>query len=173
MENTIIRRAERKDHQALCSLYVEFHEFHALRLPDRLHSLGENDRIDRVQMIGNFEAIMADEDSVILIAENPHQPVGMAHVMVRQDESNPAVVSRKYAYLQSLLVLESYRGFRIGNQLLNSAEQWAKEKGAAEMRLGTWEFAESPLGFYESAGYRTLKRTLVKCLESDRHANGI
>jgi GNAT superfamily N-acetyltransferase len=45
---------------------------------------------------------------------------------------------------------------------VEAAQNWAKEKGAAEMRLETWEFPGGPLPFYEKIGYRTIKRTLKK-----------
>jgi len=45
-----------------------------------------------------------------------------------------------------------------------AAEDWAREHGAAEMRLQTWEFDGDPLPFYIRLGYRTLRRTLVRDL---------
>jgi GNAT superfamily N-acetyltransferase len=48
-----------------------------------------------------------------------------------------------------------------------AAEAWARERGATELRLDAWEFAAGPLPFYESLGYQTIKRTLVKPLAQD------
>lgn len=50
----------------------------------------------------------------------------------------------------------------IGARLLDAVQRWAKEKGATEMRLETWEFADDPQEFYEHNGYRTLRRTLAR-----------
>ena len=50
----------------------------------------------------------------------------------------------------------------LGLQLVEAAQRWARQKGATEIKLDVWEFDAGPLRFYEKAGYRTLKRTLIK-----------
>jgi hypothetical protein len=47
---------------------------------------------------------------------------------------------------------------------MTAAEAWARQHGATEMQLDTWEFDAGPLRFYEKTGYRTLKRVLVKAI---------
>jgi GNAT superfamily N-acetyltransferase len=118
-------------------------------------SVQQKPRISRHCVISN---------AVILVAENSQNQVGLAHIIMRQDESSATTFSCKYSHLQSLFVLETNRRQGIGSQLLDSAEQWAREKGAAEIRLETWEFADSPLAFYEGLGYKTLRRTLFRAL---------
>ncbi len=162
MRDMTVRLAGMNDLEALCRLYVEFHEFHVRGVPDRLMSLGEPDAYDCSEMYPKLEKIINNEDSAIFLAEVSGQPVGLAEVYVREDQPDPARVSRKYSYLQSLMVLEEFRRHGAGTRLLEGAEEWGKEKGATEMRLETWEFAEGPLEFYEHRGYRTLRRTLVR-----------
>ena len=153
-----------QDLEALCRLYVGFHEFHVRGVPDRLISLGGPDAYDCSEMYPKLEKIINGENSVILLAEVAGQPAGLAEVHVREDQPDPARLSRKYAYLQSLMVQEELRRHGAGTTLLEAAEKWGKERGATEIRLDTWEFAEGPLEFYEHRGYRTLRRTLVRQL---------
>jgi len=93
-----------------------------------------------------------------------NQVVGFAEVYLRKDEPDPARIAYKYGHLQSLLVTEAFRQHGIGEKLLEAAENWAKGRGAAEMRLETWEFPEGPFRFYEKTGYRTLRRKLARRL---------
>ena len=165
MNAAIIRLAGIQDIEALCKLYFGFHEFHVRGVPDRLLSLDElPDTYEHSELYLTLEKITNDDDSTIFLAEVAHQPVGLAEVYVREDEPNPARVSRRYGLLQSLMVREAFRRHGVGTRLVEAAQQWAKEKGATEMRLETWEFAEGPLEFYEHIGYRTLRRTLVRGL---------
>jgi len=47
---------------------------------------------------------------------------------------------------------------------MDTAQQWAREKGAAEMRLDVWEFNQETIRFYVNMGFKTLKRSLVSDL---------
>lgn len=157
-----IQLAATQDLEMLCKLYVEFHEFHVLGVPDRLLSLGNPDTYDCSGMYPDLEKIMNDTNASLFLAKLGQRLVGLAHVFIKQDEPNPAVISRRYGYLQSLMVREEYRHQDIGTRLIERVHQWAKEQGVIEVHLDTWEFVEGPLQFYEKLGYRTLRRTLVR-----------
>jgi GNAT superfamily N-acetyltransferase len=160
----IIRLAGTRNFKALCKLYVEFHEFHVRGVPDRLLSLGPAATYDCAELYPDLKKIIQNSEAALFLAEIARYPVGLAEVYIRQDEANSAKVVRRYGYLQSLMVQESYRHQGIGLRLLEAAEQWARQQGAIEMQLDIWEFADGPLHFYEHLGYRTLRRTLVRDL---------
>jgi len=158
----IIRRAAPEDRQALCALYLGFHDFHVRGVPDRLSSLGTPETFDCSELGVALERIMHGEDSALFVAESGGCLVGLAEVYLRQDKPDPATVTRCYGYLQSLMVDAAFRRQGIATQLMAAAEGWARERGAVEMRLQTWEFDGDPLTFYTRLGYRTLRRTLVR-----------
>lgn len=162
MSQATIRLATERDFEALCRLYHEFHDFHVLGVPDRLRSLEPQGEGGDSELIDALHRIVDGPDSTLFVAEVSGEVVGLAEVTIREDESNIVRVSRRYGHLQSLMVSESFQQHGLGSLLLEAAQRWAKEKGASEMRLDTWEFPAGPLGFYEIQGYRTLRRTLVK-----------
>jgi GNAT superfamily N-acetyltransferase len=160
-----IRLANLADREILGHLYHEFHQFHVQGVPDRLVSLGKPpDKYKNSELFKTLEKIIKDDNSAIFVAELDSKIVGLAEVYFRKDEPNPLKVSYRYGFIQSLIVTESFRKRQIGTSLLKAAEQWAKEKGAIEMRLDIWEFIQGPLGFYEKREYQTLRRTLVRKL---------
>jgi len=59
------------------------------------------------------------------------------------------------------MVSSPFRRNGIGTRLVRIARRWAREKGATEMRLGVWEFNEAARKFYETLGFKTLKRGMV------------
>jgi GNAT superfamily N-acetyltransferase len=164
MDSVLIRSAKLQDIDALCCLYGEFHEFHVKGVPDRLVGLGEPERHDTPKLRKEIAKIINNEDSEIFLSLVDNQVVGFAEVYLRKDEPDPARIAYKYGHLQSLLVTEAFRQHGIGEKLLEAAENWAKGRGAAEMRLETWEFPEGPFRFYEKTGYRTLRRKLARRL---------
>jgi GNAT superfamily N-acetyltransferase len=159
-----IRFAEAGDFEILCRLYVAFHEFHARDLPTRLLSLGKPEDFDCMGLATNLTKLLANPDAALIVADVDNHVVGFAEIYLRQDEAGSAKVAYQYGYLQSLMVDETFRGRDIGTQLVKAAEQWAIERGAAEMRLETWEFPAGPLSFYERIGYTTLRRMLIRPL---------
>jgi GNAT superfamily N-acetyltransferase len=165
MDTITIRPANLNDRAGLCQLYHEFHEFHVRGVLGRLVSLGEPpDTYEGTKLHQALERIIIDDDGEILVAIAADQVVGLAEVYVRCDDANPLRRAQRYGHLQSLMVGEGFRLQGTGASLVSAAEEWAKAKGAVEMRVDIWEFAEGPLVFYERLGYGTLRRTMARKL---------
>jgi GNAT superfamily N-acetyltransferase len=162
MHEVIIRTANEQDFEALDRLYYDFHQYHVRAVPDRLQDLGKLEDQDWTRLHQALRDIFANQDAVIFLVEGSGEIIGLAEVYYRQDdEANPLIVPHKYAYLQSLMVSEPYRKMGVGKKLMEAARQWAREKGATEMRLDVWEFNQGTIRFYEKTGYSPLKRNMV------------
>jgi ribosomal protein S18 acetylase RimI-like enzyme len=156
-----IRPAQDPHVEALCDIYYDFHEFHVCGVPTHLRSLGDREQWDRTSLREALVKIMESDDSEIFLAEVAGEPVGLIEVYVRQDPDEATLVQHRYAELQSLVVSAPFRRNGIGTQLVAVARRWAGEKGATEMRLGIWEFNQAAREFYETVGFKTLKRRMV------------
>jgi GNAT superfamily N-acetyltransferase len=169
MSRASIRRAQEADFDDVTALYEEFHVFHVLGVPSRLRlppsfSDPAPREGERAQLRALLVAILQNTSAALLLAEAEGKIVGLAEVYLRSDEVHSLTVQHTYGYLQSLTVAERWRRHGVGAQLLAQVEKWARERGATQLRLDTWEFAAGPLPFYEGLGYQTIKRTLVKPL---------
>ncbi|KPK72137.1 hypothetical protein AMJ87_05570 [candidate division WOR_3 bacterium SM23_60] len=161
MKEIIIRHAHLEDIDQLSKLYAEFHEFHVRGVPGRLV---RSDSSHTEELRVAIQKIIASKNATVFVAEIDDQLVGLGEVYIREDSPSPLKVQHTYGHLQSMIVTKAYRGRGVGTKILRAVEQWAKTRGAAEIRLDTWEFREGPLEFYEKYGYRTLRRTLVRKL---------
>jgi GNAT superfamily N-acetyltransferase len=139
-----IRTAGEQDFDALDKLYYDFHQYRVREIPDRLQDLGKIENQDWSRLHQAFREIFTNKDAVIFL-----------------NEDNPLIVPHKYAHLQSIMVSEPNRKSGIGKKLMDVAQQWAREKGATEMRLDVWEFNQGTIQFYEKMGFHTLTRTLI------------
>lgn len=167
MASVMIREATRDDIAALVELYREFHEYHVCNVPDRLRV---PERYDDALTSEQIQRILSDDNAVLFVAEDDGLLIGLAEMYLKHDESNPATIAYIHGYLQSLMVTEAMRSQGVGTQLVEVAHRWAREHGATEMRLNTWEHAAGPQAFYEGLGYHTLRRTLVFTLGPESSA---
>ncbi len=158
-----IRKATTGDIDQIFELYFEFHEFHVKSISHYLVSMERPDDRTNSELAKTLTEIITGENSSIFIAEVSGHLVGLVEIYLRQDDpSNRYIRHHRYGHLQSLIVSERHREQGIGKLLAETAHQWAKDKGADEIRLDVWEFEAGPLGFYERLGYHTIKRTLAK-----------
>jgi len=160
---TKIRPAEDTDLEALCDLYFEFHEYHAIYVPYYVRSLETVTANERLELIQKVKEIIHGIDSTILVADLAGQVVGLAEIYFkRPDPANRWINPAPYAHLQSLVVSKPQRHKGIGSQLLQAAEVWSHQQGAVDLTLDVWEYPAGPLEFYQRAGYRTYRRSLIK-----------
>ncbi|MBN1211376.1 MAG: GNAT family N-acetyltransferase [candidate division Zixibacteria bacterium] len=164
MAELSIHKAVEADIETLCRLYYEFHEYHVDGVPDRLISLGPFDKYDSSKLITELKKILDDDNADILIAESDNRAVGLVEIYLREDEPDPQRVAYRYGHLQSLYVLQKFRGRGFGSRLVTAAEKWVRDKGGSEIQLDTWEFEGDPVVFYEHCGYRTVRRKMVRKL---------
>lgn len=156
-----IHQATVQDIDALIFLYDEFHAFHVRGVPDRLRVSTQTGEAYEANVRQLLDDLLRREDAVIFLARVGETAVGLAEVYIKQDEEHPLRVTHRYGYLQSLIVLASFKKHGLGKSLVEAAHLWAKECDATEMQLDTWEFDAGPLHFYEHLGYRTLRRHMV------------
>ena len=165
MDDILIRPAVPDDLETLDSLYFEFWEFHARWLPERLRSMVAPELNDWGEQNAAIRRAMNDANSALLLATMGNVVAGLAEIHLRQDDpTNTRIVPHRYVYVSCLIVREAWRGKGAGQRLMEATELWARSHEANEVRLDCWELATGPLAFYESRGYQTLKRTLVKPL---------
>ena len=99
-----------------------------------------------------IQAVLNDSTQVIFVAETNNKVVGYIH-LVNYD----VIYADNFKNCLGLAVDNDYKRNGIGSALLNQAEIWAKENGAAGIRLCSGIEREKAHQFYQSQGYEVTK----------------
>lgn len=152
----VIRRATPGDVRELCQLLNEGDSYHAAALPtvfSRAKAPTWREPYLRERI--------ADDDSVVLVADAGHELVGVVIAILRRTSPEvPVLVQRRYAWVDTLVVREVYRRRGVGRALMEQVHRWALDHGVNEVELNVWEFNEGAIALYAALGYTTTSRRM-------------
>ena len=101
-----------------------------------------------------LERQLAECGGAFLVAEQAGRPVGHACVLVHSPPDEPDEGTDPSARLLEVYVRDPARGHGIGRRLVEAAEQFARDAGAKEIRLGVTAGNAPARALYESLGYQ-------------------
>ncbi|KAF1296045.1 hypothetical protein BAU15_12235 [Enterococcus sp. JM4C] len=141
-----IREATVNDWQALQRLNTEDLGYH----------------VSEEQIKRQLAKILADKEQVVLIAEVSSEICGYVHIA-----SYETLYFSSLKNVMGLAVAREERGKKIGTQLMNAAEHWAKNQGASGVRVNSGESRTGAHHFYEGLGYQSKKsqKNFLKLLD--------
>lgn len=87
---------------------------------------------------------------------------GAILVRIYDTPADPAMVPRRRAHVEAIVVDRNHRRAGIGTALMRAAAVWARERGAAEVVLTVWAGNTAAEAFYERLGYGVVSRALAK-----------
>jgi ribosomal protein S18 acetylase RimI-like enzyme len=158
MEHLVIRLAQPADFAAIRDLFDELDRFHAAAEPRLL-------RVPPAPVFSRdrLAELIACETCFLAVAELPGEVAGFVSASIQG--ADLMGVHRPWCDIDDLMVKSGRRHVGIGKALMRSAEDWARTKGLADVRLNVWEFNDGARAFYARLSYRTLSRQLHKALD--------
>lgn len=154
-----IREAEEADLSSICKLSDEINLDHHVNMPKDFLMPGGNNRDQSY-----WQSFMERESSAVFVAEQNAVIVGVIAASVSNAVPFPFLVSRPRAHVATVIVASEFRGKGIGRDLMSSVEVFAKEKGAADIRLEVMAFNTNALEFYEGLDYEVMSYRLTKSI---------
>lgn len=156
MELTL-RPADLGDRCAVESLWLELNAHHVAIEPQRMR------RVREYQSAESFCAVCADpKQELVLLCHDTHV-IGAVWLVERTIGGGPAIETR-VAFIQELSVSEAHRRQGHGTRLLQAAEAWGRERGAARLEFNVWAANHSAIAFYQSLGYHYARHEMAKPL---------
>lgn len=155
-----IRSAVVAEYESLSVLWKGVEYLHGQALP---HIFREPDEVWPTRSA--VESLIVGPDSTILIAETNNEIAGFVTLQVHQVKQTSRMRERRFALIENMAVDPLRRRRGIGRALLRAAEDWAAQRGIAELRLFVWEFNGAAARFYESEGFVTELRGMARRLK--------
>lgn len=139
----MIRSAKMKDFQDIHRLNKE--------------GLGYDYPVDQTKR--RLRTVLSMPTNMIFVAEIDEKVVGYIHISAYE-----CTYCDSMKNIQALVVDESYRKHGIGQELLRTAEEWAKFTGAKGVRLSSGSNRLVAHQFYTGCGYtyRKMQKNFVK-----------
>jgi ribosomal protein S18 acetylase RimI-like enzyme len=154
----------------------EYHESDASALIPLIRELQANevalfDRMKPVADMGQwcidlFQKKCAEEEGVILIAEEDGKALGYAVVLTRSlEDGSGDEIAYDYAYVVDLVVTEKARRRGIGRMLLEDCERRARAAGRDDLRITVLARNEGAHALYRAFGFDDLLIDMRKVLK--------
>lgn len=128
---------------------------------NRLHADGRPDmfKVDAWTLIeGQAAKFLAAEDCDVIVALADGAVAGFALVNFIRRPENPYMQERCFYHVEEFGVSADHRRMGIATALVDYMKQDAAARGFRRIELDMWEFNQSALAFYESAGFQTYRR---------------
>jgi ribosomal protein S18 acetylase RimI-like enzyme/8-oxo-dGTP pyrophosphatase MutT (NUDIX family) len=154
-----VRPARLADLDALRGLFLELHTEPAAALPDvlRLPDPPEPE-------LDDFSSVIANERCCYFaVAEDGGEVVGFVDASHHAPE-HASDADRPWCRINNLAVRRDRRRRGVATRLIRAAEDWARARGHAEVRLDVVEFNAGARSLYRRLGYATLSRQMRKPL---------
>ena len=104
------------------------------------------------QVEANIRRMMGEANNLLLVAESGNEVVGFIHAHNHEPVYAPPMKS-----VVALAVRPEYRKHGLGHMLVKAVEDWARESGAAGVRVNSGENMNDALRFYKSMGFEYIK----------------
>lgn len=155
-----IREATAQDMPEIILLLYESDIFHWDALPDHFGNPGEPVRVEHY-----VKHLLDEENGVMFVAERENAIVGLVQLAAFDQRAGPHPREWPHAKIGDIVVTRESRRSGVGRMLMAAATDWAKARGAAEIELEVWDFNGNARALYESLGYKTTKRTMLRRLD--------
>ncbi len=104
----------------------------------------------------DMDDILASDIDAVFFAFVDDKPVGMIEARIR--DYGEGCETSPVGYIEGWFVQDDLRGKGIAGALTQTAENWAREKGCAEMASDTWLDNEASIRAHSKLGYYEVER---------------
>lgn len=101
----------------------------------------------------DIPALITDDDSYLLVAEDNGAIVATGYVQIRQ--SKPSLEHNVHGYLGFMYVAPAYRGMGLNKQIIDTLMAWAESKQVFDFYLDVYADNRAAINAYEKVGFQS------------------
>ncbi len=101
----------------------------------------------------DIPALITDDDSYLLVAEDNGAIVATGYVQIRQ--SKPSLEHKVHGYLGFMYVAPAYRGMGLNKQIIDALMAWAESKQVFDFYLDVYADNRAAINAYEKVGFQS------------------
>jgi aminoglycoside 6'-N-acetyltransferase I len=105
----------------------------------------------------DLDEILADDQQAVFVAAGADGSL-VAFIEAGMRSHVEGCETSPVGYIEAWYVDEHLRGQKLGREMVHTAEQWAREKGMAEMASDTWLENEVSIAAHLKMGYYEAER---------------
>ena len=146
----MVRKAEKKDVQAIIELLHQVNMVHHVIRPDlfKPYTTKYSEQ--------ELEALL-DDDSKPIFVYDDGEVLGHAFCQLTEVKGDQLLQDIKTLYIDDICVDEKARGKHVGKALYEFVRDYAKSIGCYHITLNVWEGNDAALSFYRSMGMKVQK----------------
>jgi len=149
----VIRKATRRDLDAIVALAQELMDFHKALDPFFTRSA------DFDALFGRFALRnIRSKAACVLVATVDERIVGYCQGMV--DRHPPSITEPEYGLIIDFCVTAKYRRTGVGEQMFTAMREWFRDKGVRRIEVRHSTFNETAAKFWPKMGFTPYLRTL-------------
>ncbi len=149
MNDILIRQAEESDLGRIEELMTELVE-----------AVDSTEGLDLHAVSENYQVLLKDENSYILVAETDGVVVGVINFIIRRTILHPGLSG----LIDEIVVARSHRGGGIGKRLIYAAIEKCQQLGCCELEVSTEFTNTNARSFYKSCGFEEMGPLLERDL---------
>ena len=101
----------------------------------------------------DIPALITDNDSYLLVAEDNGAIVATGYVQIRQ--SKPSLEHNVHGYLGFMYVAPAYRGMGLNKEIIDTLMAWAESKQVFDFYLDVYADNRAAINAYEKVGFQS------------------
>jgi ribosomal protein S18 acetylase RimI-like enzyme len=156
-----VRPAQIADLELLLDLWLQLQAHHG-RLQPRFFRVGT-----RAQAALDLRALISQPGRALLVAQREEALLGLVQLGIYDTPAQLALVQRRRAYVEDMVVDQACRRQGVGRLLMAAASQWAIEQGAVQLLLTVWAGNSEAEQFYRALGYQPINQVLGRELRAE------
>lgn len=116
------------------------------------------------ELVEEMKAIISQEDAVVFLAYEDHDPIGFAQCQLRYDYVEGTSTS-PVGYLEGIFVKKPYRKQGVARKLVEACERWARARGCQEFASDCELDNEESYQVHLRLGFKEVNR--IVCFKKD------